>query len=118
MSRKLRKQKKGGTNGSEHLLRVGIAKAAFIRSGYRCTEGGQEDHVIWVFVEDVLESFLKLCHYGGRSMSGVLNESSMIVAMMGQSNIEKMMEKYQRDMTSVMNSLLLLLRPVFISGAR
>ena len=42
----------------------------------------------------------------------------MIVAMMGQSKIEKMMEKYERDMTSVMNSLLLLLRPVFISGAR
>ena len=46
MSRKLRKWKNGGTNGSEHLLRVGIAKAAFVRSGYGCTEGGQEDDVI------------------------------------------------------------------------
>ena len=40
------KEKNGGTNGSEHLLRVGIAKAAFVGSGYGCTEGGQEDDVI------------------------------------------------------------------------
>ena len=71
-----------GTNGSEHLLWVGIAKAAFVRPGYRCTEGGQEDHVIRVFVKDIFQTLLELCHYGCRPLSELLNESSMIVAIM------------------------------------
>lgn len=54
------------TNGSEHLLRIGIAQAAFVRSGYGSTEGGQEDDVIGVFLEDLLQTFLNLCHSGGR----------------------------------------------------
>ena len=53
------------TDSCKHLLWIGIAEAAFIRSGYWGTEGGQEDDVIGVFLEDVLQSSLELCHYGG-----------------------------------------------------
>lgn len=51
-----------GTNSSEKLFWVGMAEAAFIRSGYGSAESGEEDHVIGMFLEDILHSFLELCH--------------------------------------------------------
>ena len=64
--RKHRGLRKDKTNSSKHLLRIGIAESAFVRSGYRSTEGGQEDDVIGVFLKDISQSFVEMCHYGGR----------------------------------------------------
>lgn len=60
-----------------------MAEAAFVRSGYGSAESGEEDHVIGTFLEDVLQSFLKLCHYGGRWCWKVLvlTETTMRVFM-------------------------------------
>lgn len=66
VSEKQRESREERANSSEHLLWVGIAKTAFIRSGYWSAESGEEDHVIGVFLKDVLQPFLGLCHYGGR----------------------------------------------------
>lgn len=43
-----------GTNRSDHLLWVGIAKPAFVRSGCGGAESGEEDHIIGMVVGDVL----------------------------------------------------------------
>ena len=46
----------------KHLLWVGVAEAAFVGASYGGAEGGEEDDVIWVFLEDVFISSLKLGH--------------------------------------------------------
>lgn len=62
---------------SEHLLWVGMAEAAFIGSGYGSAESGEEDNVIGMFLEDILQAFLELCHYGGRWCWKVLIENTV-----------------------------------------
>ncbi len=81
MSREQGEWRDDETNSSEHLFWVGIAEAAFIRSGYGSSESGEEDHVIGVFLKDILQSGLKLCHYGGRRLWKVLTENTTRVFM-------------------------------------
>lgn len=81
MSREKKEWREDPPNSSKHLLRVGNAEATLVRSGYRSTESGEEDHIIGVFVKDVLQSFLKLCHCGGSLRQKVLIEDTMGVYM-------------------------------------
>ncbi len=81
MSREQGERRDDETNSSEHLFWVGIAEAAFIRSGYGSTESGEEDHVIGLFLEEDLQSVLKMCHYGGRRTWKVLTENTTRVFM-------------------------------------
>ena len=61
-----RELSKERTNSSKHLLGIGIAESAVVRLSYGSTEGGQEDDVIGLFLEDIFQSFRKMCHYSGR----------------------------------------------------
>ena len=62
-----------------------MAEAAFASFGYRSTEGGQEDHVIGVFVEDIFQSLLKLGHYGRKDVHSMLGATIMRALLLGYS---------------------------------
>lgn len=46
---------------------IGISETALFRSGDRCSERREKHHIVWVLLEDILETFLNgVRHYDGK----------------------------------------------------
>lgn len=50
----------------EHLLWVGMAQTTLVGARYGRAEGGKEDDVVGILLEDALQSSWHLGHHGGK----------------------------------------------------